>query len=271
MALAFHRPEVVRRRFLEAGRRHGVDHPGDRRQARAGDLLHRQPQPRSQWHASQGRQPVDRFDRRPQRQHRQVEMGLPGGQARRLGLRRGLQRGAVRHQGRRQDRAGGRRSRQGRLVLHRQPRNRQADPQVGAVRADVEEHVHDADQEGRRDAARRQRRRGMVAAGLFAQDRRRLHPRSQPAHDLHALGRDRAARHHPARQHVQERQGRQGPAERHLHRHQRRQRQSRLAGQDAAADDGRRARHRRQPGVHRRGQRLVRRVQRQDRQEAVAL
>ena len=42
--------------------------------------------------------------------------------------------------------------------------------------------------EGVRDAAGRQWRRGMVAAGLFAEDARRLHHGAQPAHDLHHLG-----------------------------------------------------------------------------------
>ena len=50
-------------------------------------------------------------------------------------------------------------------------RTGQVDSQIRPVRHDVEEHVHDADGGRRRHAPRRERRRGMVAAGVLARRR----------------------------------------------------------------------------------------------------
>ena len=60
-------------------------------------------------------------------------------------------------------------------------------------------------------------------------------------------------------------------AVRQRHRRRLQHRQDRLAGEDAAADDGRRAHDRRRPRVHRRRRRLVQGLRRQDRQRAVVV
>src|SRR6202163_1230253 len=233
-------------------------------------LLHRQSQSRSERHLPQRRQPLERLDRRARRAHRQAQMGLPRDQARRVGLRRRQQRRAVRRARERADDTGRRGSGKSRLVLHPRPPQRQADSQVGPVRADDAEHVQPADTQRPRDAPRSERRRGMVATGVLAGNTLRVRARHGPAHAVHDESRSVPEGPHSARQRVQ-----QHRAARHSRRALRRDRhgdrKARVDVHDARTAHRRRARDGRQPRVLRRGQRLVRRARCESRKAAVAL
>ena len=81
---------------------------------------------------------------------------------------------------------------------------RPADPQVRPLRHDVEEHVLDADAAGRRYAAWRQWRRGVVAARVLTADALSVHHGDGPVDALHDEAGGECAGSHSPRQRIHE-------------------------------------------------------------------